>query len=514
MPAERLTMRKIREILRMNALGLSTRQIGHSLHVARSSVGEYLKRAAAADLSWPLPEELDETAIERKLFPTGPRLEIQRPLPAWTEVHTEMHKRGVTLGLLWEEYKGQNPEGYQYSRFCDLYREWAKKIDLSMRQEHRAGEKIFVDYAGATVSIYDHGGLREAAIFVAVLGASNYTYAEATWTQTLPDWTAAHVRAFSFFGGVPEILVPDNLKSGVKRPCRYEPEINATYGDMLVHYGAVAIPARIRKPKDKSRAENGVLLVERWILARLRNRTFLSLADLNAEIRFLLVRLNERPFRKLPGSRRSMYESLDKPALRPLPVEPYVFAEWMQVRINVDYHVAVDGHYYSVPYQLFGKELDVRMTATTVECFYQGRRVASHARRALPHRHTTVAEHMPAAHKAYAEWTPERILHWTAKAGPSTRALAEAIIASPLHPQQAYRSCLGLLRLTKEYGEVRLEAACARALRVQARSYTSVKSILKTGLDHEPEPAVETTSRPIAHANIRGPQAFRGESPC
>jgi transposase len=507
-------MRKIREILRMNALGLSTRQIGHSLQVARSSVGEYLKRAAAAGLSWPLPEELDETAIERRLFPTGPRLEIQRPLPDWIEVHTEMRKRGVTLGLLWEEYKGRNPDGYQYSRFCDLYREWAKKLDLSMRQEHRAGEKMFVDYAGATVPVYDHGVLREAAIFVAVLGASNYTYAEATWTQTIPDWVAAHVRAFSFFGGVPEILVPDNLKSGVKRPCRYEPEINATYEDVLMHYGAVAIPARIRKPKDKSRAENGVLLVERWILARLRNRTFLTLQDLNAEIRFLLVRLNDRPFRKLPGSRRSMYESLDQPALRPLPLEPYVFAEWKRVRINVDYHVAVDHHYYSVPYQLFGKELDVRITAATVECFYQGRRVASHVRRTLPHRHTTVAEHMPAAHKAYAEWTPERILQWTAKAGPSTRALAETIIASRLHPQQAYRSCLGLLRLTKEYGEVRLEAACTRALRVQAISYTSVKSILKTGLDKELAPVTATTSRPITHDNIRGPEAFRGESPC
>ena len=513
MPAERLTMRKIREILRMNALGLSARQIGHSLQVARSSVGEYLKRAAAG-LSWPLPEDLDETAIERKLFPTGPRLEIPRPLPDWIDVHTEMRKRGVTLALLWEEYKDRNPDGYHYSRFCDRYREWAKKLDLSMRQEHRAGEKMFVDYAGATVPVYDHGVLREAAIFMAVLGASNFTYAEATWTQTIPDWTTAHVRAFSFFGGVPEILVPDNLKSGVARPCRYEPELNATYGDVLMHYGAVAIPARIRKPKDKSRAENGVLLVERWILARLRHRTFLSLADLNTEIRVLLVRLNDRPFRKLPGSRRSMYETLDKPALRPLPLEPYVFAEWKRVRINVDYHVAVDHHYYSVPYQLFGKELDVRMTAATVECFYQGRRVASHARRAAPHRHTTVAEHMPAAHKAYAEWTPERILHWTSKAGPSTRALAEKIIASRLHPQQAYRSCLGLLRLAKEYGEVRLEAACARALRVQAISYTSVKSILKTGLDNEPTPAGETKSRPIAHVNIRGPEAFRGEFPC
>jgi transposase len=506
-------MRKIKETLRMNALGLSARKIGPSLGIAKSTVNEYLKRAAAAGLRWPLPEELNETTIKLRLFPTGPRPEIVRPLPDWAETHVGLRKKGLTLFLLWEEYKARFPEGYHYSRFCDLYREWAKKLDLSMRQEHRAGEKMFVDYAGLTVPVYDHGAVREAQIFVAVLGASNYAYAEATWTQALPDWTASHARAFESFGGVTEIIVPDNLKSGVTRPCRYEPGLNATYADLLAHYGTVAIPARIRKARDKAKVEAGVLLVERWILARLRNRTFLSLEDLNVEIRTLLERLNNRPFQKLPGCRRSMYEALDRPALRPLPLDRYTYAEWKRVRINVDYHVAVDEHYYSVPYQMFGKELDVRITATTIEGFYKGRRVVSHVRKNEPYRFTTVAAHMPPSHQAYAEWTPERIVGWTTKAGVSTRALAERIIRSRAHPQQAFRSCLGLMRLGKIYGEDRLEAACARVLQVNAISYTSVKSVLKTGLDREPLRAAATTI-PVDHPNIRGAEYYEGERSC
>jgi len=513
MPAERLTMRKIKETLRMNALGLSARQIGRSLGIAKSTVNEYLKRAAAAGMAWPWPDEWDETAIERRLFPAGPPPDIVRPLPDWAETHLELRKKGLTLFLLWEEYKARFPEGYHYSRFCDLYRDWGKKLDLSMRQEHRAGEKMFVDYAGLTVPVYDHGTLREAQIFVAVLGASSYAYAEATWTQTLPDWTASHVRAFEYFGGVTEIIVPDNLFSGVTRPCRYEPGVNATYGDLLAHYRTVAIPARIKKPRDKAKVEAGVLLVERWILARLRHRTFLSLADLNAEIRTLLERLNNRPFQKLPGCRRSMYEVLDRPALRALPVERYTFAEWTKARVNIDYHLAIDLHYYSVPYQLVGKELDLRLTTTTVEGFYKGRRVASHVRKNEPYRFTTVAAHMPPAHQAYAEWTPERIVGWTTKAGESTRALAERIIRSRDHPQQAFRSCLGLMRLGKIYGEDRLEAACARVLQVNAISYTSVKSVLKTGLDREPLKTAAATI-PIDHPNIRGGEYFKGERPC
>lgn len=513
MPAERLSMRKIKETLRMNALGLSARKIGRSLGIAKSTVNEYMKRAAAAGLAWPWPEEWDETEIERRLFPVGPLPGVIRPLPDWAETHLELRKKGLTLFLLWEEYKARYPEGYHYSRFCDLYRDWTKKLDLTLRQEHRAGEKLFVDYAGITVPVYDHGALRAAQIFVAVLGASSYAYAEATWTQMLPDWTASHVRAFEFFEGVTEIVVPDNLKSGVTRPCRYEAGVNRTYADLLAHYGTVAIPARIRKARDKAKVEAGVLLVERWILARLRHRTFLSLADLNAEIRTLLEKLNARPFQKLMGCRRSMYEALDRPALRPLPAERYSFAEWETARVNVDYHLVVDLHYYSVPYQLVGKELDLRLTATTIEAFWKGRRVASHVRKNEPNRFSTVPAHMPPDHRAYVEWTPERIVDWTTKAGISTRALAERIIRTRDHPQQAFRSCLGLMRLGKIYGEERLEAACARALQVNAISYTSVKSVLKNGLDREPL-RIAAARPPIDHPNIRGAEYYEGEASC
>ncbi|MFN3077409.1 MAG: IS21 family transposase [Alphaproteobacteria bacterium] len=505
-------MRKIKEILRLREAGLSVRQIARSLNVARSSVAEYERRAATAGMGWPLAADLDETTIEQRLFPSS--VPALRPLPNWAEVHVELRRKGMTLALLWEEYKGGTLDGYHYSRYCDLYRAWVGRLDLSMRQEHKAGEKMFVDYVGPTVPVTDGGTVREAQIFVAVLGASNYTYAEATWTQALPDWIGSHVRAFEYFQGTTEIIVPDNLKSGVAKPCRYEPEINATYEDLLAHYGTVAIPARVRKPKDKSKAENGVLLVERWILARLRHRTFLSLAELNAAIRELLIFLNGRPFKKLPGSRRSMYETLDRPALRALPSERYNYAEWKRVRINVDYHVAIDEHRYSVPYQLFGRELDVRTTAATVECFYKGRRVASHVRSRLRYKFTTVTGHMPPAHQGFAEWTPERIVAWTAQSGPSTRAVAETIIASRVHPQQAFRSCLGLLRLGKTYSPERLEAACARALHYQAISYTSVKSILKMHLDQEPLRPGQAAEPMPDHPNIRGAAYYEAEHTC
>jgi len=518
MPAERLHMRKIREILRLRwGCGLSARQIARSLSVARSTVAEYLRRAGEAGLSWPLPEELDETAIERKLYPRLPSISgLERPLPDWEEVHRELRRKGVTLSLLWQEYKAQCPEGFQYSRFCGLYRQWAKKLDLSMRQEHKAGEKMFVDYCGQTVPVVDResGRRREAQVFVAVLGASNYTYAEATWRQTMPDWVGSHVRAFEYFQGVTEMVILDNLKSGVTRPCRYEPELNATYQEMLAHYGTVAIPARVRHPKDKAKAEAAVLVTERWILARLRRQTFFSLAELNSAIRKLLEELNERPFRKLPGSRRSLFEGLDRPALHPLPAERYVYAEWKKARVSIDYHLEVDRHYYSVPYQLYGRELDVRLTATTVECFHKGVRVASHLRSFLPGRHTTVKEHMPKAHQSYAEWTPERVIAWTTQAGPFTKSLAEKILASRLHPQQAFRSCLGLMRLGKIYGSARLEAASKRALTFQATSYRSVNAILKSGLDKEELATEAENSPPIAHPNIRGSGYFEGEPAC
>jgi len=518
MPAERLPMRKIREILRLKwGCGLSARQIARSLKIARSTVAEYVRRAKEAGLVWPLPEELDETAIERLLFPPQPFIPAyERPYPDWVNIHKELRHKGVTLFLLWQEYKAVYPEGFQYSRFCELYRLWAGKLALSMRQEHKAGEKMFVDYCGQTVPVVDKisGKSRQAQIFVAVLGASNYTYAEATWTQGMQDWVGSHVRAFEYMSGVTELVIPDNLRSGVNKPCRYEPKLTATYEDMLTHYATAAIPTRVRKVKDKAKVENAVLVTERWILARLRHFTFFSLHELNVAIAKLLEDLNTRPFKKLPGSRRSLFEELDRPALKPLPAQRYIYAEWKKARVNIDYHVEVDRHYYSVPYQLYGREMDVRLTAKTVECFHKGHRVASHARSFLIGRHTTVKEHMPKAHQIYAEWTPERVIRWTTKAGPAARGVAECILQSRLHPQQAYRSCLGLMRLGKTYGDSRLEAACKRALRYKTTSYTSVKSILKNGLDSTPLEETVIVSKPIDHPNIRGSAYYEGEKKC
>jgi transposase len=375
-----------------------------------------------------------------------------------------------------------------------------------MRQIHKAGEKMFVDYAGQTLPIVDRstGEIRAAQIFVAVLGASSYTFAEATWSQALADWIGSHTRALTFFGGVPQIIVPDNLKSGVNKPCRFDPEINSTYNDLAQHYGTAVIPARVRKPKDKAKAEVAVQIVERWILARLRHRTFFSLAEANAAIAGLLEELNTRPFKKLPGSRREAFEALDQPVLRPLPETPYEFAQWKTARVNIDYHIEVLGHYYSVPYQLLKQQITVRLTATTVECFHKGNRVASHRRSEHKGRHSTVTEHMPKAHQEYAGWDAKRLIDWARAAGVDTAALVEKILASRAHPQQGFRAALGLMRLDKIHGSERLDAACKRALFIGATTYKSVASILERGLDQQPLPEPQTPAAPIHHPNIRG----------
>jgi transposase len=425
-----------------------------------------------------------------------------------------MTRKHMTLFLLWHEYKQAHPLGYQYSRYCDLYRDWAGRRSIWMRQDHKAGERMFVDYAGGTVAVVDRetGDVRQAQVFVAALGASSYTYAEATWTQGTGDWVGAHVRAFEYFDGVPALVVSDNLRTGVSRACRYEPGINATYAECLTHYGSAALPTRVGRPQDKAKVESAVQVTQRWILARLRNRTFFSLSELNAAIRALLEDLNTRRFRKLPGTRRSQYETLDRPALLALPAERYELAEWRKVRPNLDYHVEIEGHYYSVPYQLCGVELEARITARVVECFHKGRRVASHVRSSERGRHTTAKEHMPKAHQAYLEWTPERIAQWTGQAGPATRELVDRIIASRPHPQQGFRSAVGIMRLGKIYGPERLEAAAARALRFGALSYRSLASILKCGLDHAADTAAD--ARSIAHPNIRGAAYFEKEPSC
>jgi transposase len=511
MPRERLSVRTIREVLRLRwEAGLSHRAIAASCRLGATTVRECLLRAQAAGLSWPLPEDLEEEALERLLYPPPPRGAARPPMPDWAATHQELRRKGVTLGLLWQEYKQACPEGYQYSQFCALYRHFESTLEPVLRQHYVAGEKLFVDYAGQTVPVVDRhtGEAREAQIFTAVSGASNYTYVEASWTQGLEDWIGAHRRCFDFMGGAHALIIPDNLKAGVTSPCFYDPELNHTYQELAEHYGAAVVPARVRKPRDKAKAESGVQGVERWILARLRHRRFLSLSQLNQALVELLTEYNRRPFQKLPGCRESLFLSLERPALKPLPAQPYQYAQWRTARVNVDYHVEVERHYYSVPYHLLHQQVEVRLSSQVVEIFHRGQRVASHLRSADRGRHTTVTEHMPRHHREYLEWSPDRLVRWAQQVGPATAAVVEQILASRLHPVQGYRACLGILRLGKP-GPARLEAACQRALAINALSYRSIDSILKHGLEAQPLPAPVPSASPIAHANIRGAHYYR-----
>jgi transposase len=508
-------MRKIKEVLRLHyERGLSAREIARSLDVGRGTIGNYLDRAQRVGLSWPLPSELDEATLEHRLFPsTECGLQEKRQMPSLEYLHQELKKKGVTLQLLWYEYKEKHLDGYQYSQFCRIYRQWAEKLDPCLRQEYRAGEKLFVDYAGQTMQITDPetGEIHEVQIFVATLGASNYTFAEATLSQDLPSWIESHVHAFEFFQGVTQILTPDNLRDAVTRSCRYEPDLNATYRELAEHYGAVIIPARLAKARDKAKVESGVLQVERWVLAPLRHRTFFRLSDLNEAMAVQLEFLNNRPFEKLDATRKNLFETLDKPALKSLPPHRFTFAQWSKARVNIDYHIEVDRHYYSVPYQLIHERLDVRFTDTTVEIFFKGRRVALHRRSSLKGKPTTLPEHMPKSHQKYLEWTPSRLIRWAGQMGPHTQNLVGLILENRPHPEQGYRSCLGLLRLGKRYSPQRLEAACARALAFKAYSYKNVESILKKGLDQQPLVASSSQTRLplLEHENLRGKEYYQ-----
>ena len=509
---EKLSMRKTREVLRLKfELDLSDRQISKSTQVSRSTISDYLRRFAVSGLLWPLPADMSDADIDARLFPPKPSLpDALRPAPDWAVVNREMRRKGVTLFLLWQEYKAGQPEGFLYSWFCDHYREWAGKLDAVMRQEHPAGEKCFVDYCGQTMPVTDRhtGEIRQAQIFVGVMGASNYTYAEATFSQTLPDWIGSHIRMLEYFGAAPEILVPDNLKSGVSKTCRYEPDTNPSYHAFANHYGIAVIPARSRKPRDKAKVECGVLVVSRWVLACLRNHAFFSLAELNASIGELLVRLNRRQFKKLAECRETLFRTVDYPAMRPLPAERHIFSEWKKVRMGLDYHVDIgDGYYYSAPYKLIGKQLDVNFSEYVVEILYRGQRVASHARLHCGNKkHSTLTAHMPEGHSKMAEWTPERIVNWGASVGVYAGKLIEALIKRKPHPQQAFRAAAGIIRLGKHYGNDRVEAACRRACLTNAISYTSVDSILKHRLDELPLPQDSPqSSLPICHDNVRGP---------
>ncbi len=516
MPRERLSMRKIKEVLRLrHEHGLSHRAIAASCGVGVTTAREYLVRATAAGLSWPLPPDLDEGTLEGLLYPPAPKVCVtERGTPDWPSVHRELRRKGVTLQLLWQEYREAHPEGYGYSRYCQLYRAWAKTLDVTMRFEHKAGETLYVDYAGQRMEVVNPqtGEITPAQIFVAAQGTSNYTFAEATWTQGLPDWIASHVRALEFFGGVNAAVVPDNTKSAVTSPHRYEPDVNKTYCDWARHYGCAVLPARSLRPRDKAKVEAAVLGVERRVLAPLRNRTFFSLDELNRALREGLEAYNRQPFQKLEGSRLSLFEQLDRPALKPLPETRYELAEWKVATVNIDYHVEVDKHRYSVPYALVQKKVEVRITQGTVEIFFGGKRVACHRRSPQPGRFTTLPEHMPKAHQEYAEWTPERLVRWARKTGGYTEELVERILQSRPHPQQGFRACLGILRLGKRYTPERLEAACQRALAINSLGYKSVESILKHGLDQKPLSGEQPRMQPIEHDNLRGPEYYQNQN--
>ena len=507
MPTERLSMRHIREVLRLHySVGMSQRTVARSLGLAQGTVSKYLNRTRRAGLTWPLPPELDDDVrLENRLFPPPSDLPSdERPQPDWAVVHRELRRPSVTLMLLWEEYCDTTSDGFSYSWFCERYKEWAGRLKLTLRQVHVAGEKLFVDYSGLTMEVINGltGEVLTAQIFVAVLGASNYTYAEASFTQSLPDWISAHVRAFCFFGGVARQTVSDNLKAGITRACFHEPMVNRTYADLARHYGTAILPARPYRPRDKAKVEVGVQIVGRWILARLRNRRFFSLAALNEAIHILLVDLNERMLRGWGRSRRQLFDELDRPALTPLPDEPYEYAEWKRCRVNLDYHIEIAKHYYSVPHGLARQEVEVRITIRTIEIFQRGKRVASHLRSTLQHRPTTVADHMPSSHRRYRDWTHERIRRAAAKIGPDADTLIDVILRSRPHPEQGFRSAIGILGLVKRYGPERVDAACARALLLNARSYKSVSAILKNGTDKADSATQEAPI--LVHSNIRG----------
>lgn len=503
-------MRKLREIVRLHLeQGLPGRAIARSCDLSPSTVSEYLGRIKVARLKWPLPEELaDDAALTQLLFPDEHKPKRNRPEPDYARIHEELKRKHVTKQLLWQEYREQHPNGYQYSQFCEHYARWSAQLSVTMRQVHRAGEKGFVDFSGDGLELVEAGTHKraKAKLFLCVLGASSYTYVEPVLGEDLATWVGCHIRAFEYFGGVPEVLVPDNLKAGVKRADRYEPELNPTYAELARHYGCAVVPARVRKPRDKAKVEAAVLLAERWILAALRHQRFSTLQQVREAIAPLLEKLNARPMRKVGKSRRQLFEELDRPALRPLPPERYELASWKKARVNIDYHVELDEHLYSVPYQLVGKQVEVRATTACIEIFHTGRRVASHPRASGP-RATTLPEHMPSSHRAHAEWTPSRILDWAAKVGPATAALAEELMRRRKHPEQGFRGCLGIIRLKDKHGSERLERACARALRHRAFSYSSVAAILRHKLESA-EPVSEQRAALPSHENIRGPDYY------
>lgn len=510
-------MRKIKEILRLYfEQKLGQRQIARSVGTGQSTVHEYLARMKTAGLKWPLGEDWDEDRLERTLFPPGqtPAKIAARPQPDFTRIREEKEQhRELTVELLWEEYREEHPDGYCYSRFCKLYRRWKKKQDVVMRQEHHPGEKLFLDWAGATILIHQPDGtVHKAPLFVSALGASSYTYAEAVADQQMANWLKVQIHALEFYGGSPQLLIPDNTKTGVTRACIYEPDLNPTYQEFATHYRVAVMPTRPRKPRDKAKVESAVQVVQRWIVMRLRHRKFFSLGAANEAIRELLTYLNNRPFRKRrEETRASLFRKLDRPALQPLPAERYDLSHWLPARVNIDYHVAFDGNWYSVPYTLTGEAVEVRSTPATVEIFHKGKRVASHLRSRERNKAVTQHEHRPRSHQAHLEWPPSRMIGWAGKVGPHTAQLVERMLNDKPHPEMGYRACLGIIRLAAKYSPLRMENAAGYAVLTGAVSYKSVKSILRNGLDSQGSQAVTPAQPRMSpeHENLRGPEYFQ-----
>jgi transposase len=502
-------MRKLKEVLRLRFLaGLSNRKIARVTGVGKSTVSKHVGRAEELGLDWPKVEKLSEGSLEEMLYPAPGASGGQQQVPDWEVVAKELRRKGVTRRLLWEEYKEeQGRQAYSYSRYCELYTVWKGGVEPVMRFEHEAGEKCFVDYSGQTLSVVDPttGEVRQAEVFVATLGASNYTYVDVTWTQRSADFLASHQRAVEFYGGVPRIFVLDNLKSGVTMADRYEPLVNRSYEDLLSHLNAVAIPGRARKPRDKARVENGVLQAERWVLAPLRDRTLIGLQEARTAVLERLEKLNARPFQKMAGSRLSVFEELEQPALQGVPKERWVPAEWKEVKVHIDYHVEIDKHYFSVPYRLIGAELDAKITPALVEIYQKGQPVTTHRR--TGDRYSTKAEHMPSSHREHLKWSPPRVVARAKKIGSHVAELVDRLMSSKKHPEQGYRPCLGIVRLAERWGEDRLDSACRRAIAFSTYSYRSVKTILEKGLDRVSEGDGEAPS-PVEHCNIRGQRAY------
>lgn len=512
MPTERIAMRRVREMLRLRLdAELSVQEVARRTGVARSTLREMLQRFAASGLPWPLPLALTDRDLELRLYgETGTKQGFRRRAePDWAALNRELKKKHVTLQILWDEYIEAHPDGYRYSRFCELYRSWEARLPVTMRQTHLGGDKLFVDYAGDTVPVIvdrRSGKTQPAHIFVAVLGASSLTFAYATWSEKLPDWVDGHVQAFAFFGGAPRLLVPDNPKVAIVKACLYDPQVGRAYGELAAHYDTAVLPARPRRPRDKAKVEAAVRIAERWLLGKLRHRRFYSLAEVNAALGDLLVWLNDQQVRRYQRrTRRQLFEEIDAPRLKPLPIEPYALAEWRVRKVGLDYHVDVDGHFYSVPYRHARETVEVRLTARGVEIFLRGERIAAHLRGSGDGKHTTHNEHMPASHRRYSEWTIERILAEARACGPSVALLCQMILEHRPHPEQGFRTTMGIVRLAKVYGVARLEAACERALLVSARSYGAVKSILDNRLDGQPVRRRDgEAGGAVAHPNIRG----------